>query len=108
MTDRPPGPLNYERRYRRKRPRRQSDPKELWIGLAIGLVSSALFWYVLIAGTLRSHAIPLAILFWTIKGFAGLVLTGSRGWNHLGKGILLSIGLLLLIGIGTCGIMSMR
>ena len=48
------------------------------------------------------------VCFLTVKVFAGLVLTASRGWTHLGKGILLSIGLVGLIVAGTCGIALFR
>jgi hypothetical protein len=92
LTERPPNLLDYERHPRRKRRRRKSDSKELWIGLAAGLVSSVFVWYAFFTLPSMRGASPV-ICFLTAKLFLGLVLTGSHGWLHFGRGILLSLTL---------------
>ena len=111
MSEDPPNLLDYQRQLgrRRRRHRRQSNPHELWTGLAVGFAASVFFWAVL-ANVRALQNIPflLIISFITVKVTSGLALTASRGWNHFGKGLLLSIGLIGLITLGVCGIALSR
>ena len=74
----------------------------MWIGLAFGFTASAVFWGAF-ASVHSLQATWAVIVFLTFKVSAGLLLTGSIGWTHFGKGLLLSVGLVLLIVFGTCG-----